>query len=303
MPRKLLLGEKHHWWPKSLSKFWTDSNGLIGRVDSGGKVSRSRPKNSARIADGHNIRFGSQWDQTFEQMFDSPDSKFPSLVEELETLVEFHRNAQCSSLDFLPHVDNDPIISKTIECMLSLVVRSPSFRQDVALLINSVRTTCRSEECEPFIAANLYSAYSLLKPQTSAEGKFLIIWSPEKEFLYGDGIYNNLSISSQSLNNARILVPMTPNIAVLYALPIESTVLPKLFSIESNDNLHSLINLTTQIYSKNCLFFRRDRPELSEHFLRGEHLRYDIEDPVEHLVRQIPRVKYHSRQLNQQIGG
>jgi hypothetical protein len=126
--------------------------------------------------------------------------------------------------------------------------------------------------------------------------------SPRKEFLYGDGIYSNISIGSDDFRNTRILAPITPNIAVLYALPVERVVEPRIFSVEADDDLHSLVNTTTQIYSKNCLFFRGDPPELSEFFRRGEHLRYENQDPIELLARKIPGVKHYSRRLYQPIG-
>jgi hypothetical protein len=123
------------------------------------------------------------------------------------------------------------------------------------------------------------------------DGKFLVCFSEAKEFIYGDGSYNNLNISSQHLSNARILLPLTPKIAVLYALPREYIVEPRLATLEASDELVSLINETTQIYSKECLFFRFERPHLSDHFVRREHLLYSEEDPILALVQQIPGVR------------
>jgi len=113
--------------------------------------------------------------------------------------------------------------------------------------------------------------------------------------VYGDGLYSNLYVTSQNLMNARALVPITPSIAALFARPMEYMVESRLASIEADDDLITLINTTTQIYSGDCLFFRTEQPALSEHFRRAEYLRYSDKDPVEQLVPQIPGVK--SRRL------
>lgn len=60
--RKLLKGEKHHWWPKGLSKYWGNEQGLVYRKDSSGKIIRSKPKAFGQISDGHNILFDEEMD-------------------------------------------------------------------------------------------------------------------------------------------------------------------------------------------------------------------------------------------------
>lgn len=289
--RPLIPGERHHWWPKSLSQFWTDANGKVSRIDSAGNVSRSSPTKTARISDGHNLRFGSPWDTTFEHEFGRPDGEFPRLVELLCSIVNDHRDAQIAKLEYHAHTCNDSDLESLVECLVSLAVRSPRFRQGVVSFVSSLRANVGKTEYAQLTAANLYDVYRSLTERPSPEGKFVVIWSSHREFVYGDGFYSNLYVSSHNLMNARALVPLTPSIAVLFARPMEYVAEPRLMSIEANDDLIRLINTTTQIYSGACLFFRTEQPVLSEHFRHAGYLRYADADPVEQLVSQIPGVK------------
>ena len=78
---------------------------------------------------------------------------------------------------------------------------------------------------------------------------------------------------------------------------MEYLVEPRLVSLKATDELVATINQATQVYAKDCLFFRHDQPELSEYFLRREHLQYAKGDPIAALVEKIPGVRTRSRVL------
>ena len=46
--RKVIKGEKHHWWPKGLSKYWENERGLVQRIDIKGEVIPPSQKNLDR---------------------------------------------------------------------------------------------------------------------------------------------------------------------------------------------------------------------------------------------------------------
>ena len=86
--RPLIKGEQHHWWPKSISKYWGNEKGLVHRVDFCGNVISSTPKEFGKISNGHNILFeeDSPWQTTIEHYFDKPDRSMTKIVEWLTFL-------------------------------------------------------------------------------------------------------------------------------------------------------------------------------------------------------------------------
>ncbi len=288
--RPLIPGEGHHWWPKSLSQYWTDHAGLISRIDTDGKVSRSKPFATGKISDGHNIRLGNGWDTTFEQDFDRPDNNFPIVVNFLESLVRSHcektsleKSCQCA------HACTESDLQQLCECLVSLAVRSPHFRHRILRTALDALNNVPKERHKILIGANVMQAYRRLIGNNLGRGKFLVLFSRSKEFIFGDGFYSH-NLTSMS-SGCRILVPLTPLIAVLYILPGAYMVNPRLVTQEAIDEVIPIINETVQVYSKECLFYRFERPFLSEHFLRREHLYYSNGDPVEMLIEQMPGAK------------
>lgn len=86
--RIVIKGEKHHWWPKGLSKYWGNERGLVQRINFKGNVIPSKPKEFGQISDGHNILFENEspWQSTIEHYFDEPDQNMAKMVGWLESL-------------------------------------------------------------------------------------------------------------------------------------------------------------------------------------------------------------------------
>ena len=290
--RTFVPGERHHWWPMSVSKFWTDEQGLIGCISSSGKFHRTPPIKTARISDGHNFKMGSScWDHTIEGKFDHPDSNFPRIVEFLENLVKCHESGvPTNQPGFHAQSCTEPHLHMLCECLVSLVVRSPKFRKGIVSFVEHLRNKVGKKEYKPLITANIGQKYSLITRNLSARGKFLVIFSDSAEFVFGDGFYNNLSVSSQSMHSVTILAPVTPNISVLYALPMQYMTEPRLVTLKADEGLVALLNETIQVYAKDWLFYKAMKPKLSESFSCTEHLVYSKRDPIEELVEQIPGI-------------
>ena len=123
-------------------------------------------------------------------------------------------------------------------------------------------------------------------------GKIVLLFTDTKEFIFGDGFYHNLVSNTDNAVFTRILAPLTPRLAVLYTCPMAYNPDPPLVTRRAKDDLVQLINSTVQIYSKECLFYRSEVPELSRHFTSHEHLEYNSGDPVDDLIKNIPGVNY-----------
>ena len=288
--RRFIPGERHHWWPISVSSGWAGSDGWIGRVDTEEKVTYSVPAKTARISDGHNIKLNSPWDTTVEGEFDRADSVFRDVINRLRCVSDLHAAADEDSSGFCSHHINDRDLDAVVHCIVSLIVRSPRFRYLALDLIEDVWGHVPKEKRKFMIAANIGQTFIGLKRNLSGRGKFLLLRSRIGEFIFGDGFYNNVNIGSAYLSNARILAPLDPDLAVLYVSPIEYNLYPKVVSLEVGEGLLRLVNETTQAYSRDYLFFRSEQPALIDAFRQGEYLEYVGSDPIKGLAHTIPGI-------------
>lgn len=53
--------ELHHWWPKGLSKYWADQDGLVSQLRYCGKLHRSTPKTFGAMTNAHAIKLEGPW--------------------------------------------------------------------------------------------------------------------------------------------------------------------------------------------------------------------------------------------------
>jgi hypothetical protein len=53
-----------------------------------------------------------------------------------------------------------------------------------------------------------------------------------------------------------------------------------------------VLNSAVQIYSRNCIFYRSEKPTIIPDYAGGEHMSYaDINNPVDTLIHAIPGVR------------
>ena len=87
----------------------------------------------------------------------------------------------------------------------------------------------------------------------------------------------------------KILVPITPEIAVIICRPFQYLVEPRISSIVLTDDQVEHCNHAIQVYSRSEIFFRSEPPCLDSVFACGERYRYAHPDnPVDLLIRSIP---------------
>ena len=113
--------------------------------------------------------------------------------------------------------------------------------------------------------------------------------------LIGDPLHSRLEHGPSTVNVAggrgiygRLA---TPRLAVLYAIPQRYTVEPRLSTLVINAKEAAALNKVVQIYAREALFYRADRPEITEEFRRGKHLTFSSSrNFVEDIVHEMPGV-------------
>ncbi len=292
--RPFRRGEDHHWWPESLSKFWVDDEGGTSRLSAQGEIARLTPSGAANISGGHNIEFvgeGISILETFEDLFDRPDSSFPGLVKWLESLADAHLEMERRPL-CVAHSSDEQRLDLLYECMLSLVVRSPMFRSRIHRGIERFNRWSTKKQYKQLVAANLKQSYSEFLQHRASRGKFMVLTPTGGEFIFGDGCYNTIYPNSQLHPPIRMLVALTPVLAVLYELPMACLVEPRIVTRIANERVIGVVNDAVQVYSRDYVFYRGIRPPIRDFFQQREHLVFSGNDPISDLVAEIPGIEF-----------
>lgn len=294
-----LKSARHHWWPKCVSRCWADSEGLVSRLIPDGGVNRAPPENFGAIGNAHHIKLSrerhgtSVWDESFEQVFDSADTAFPGVIEWLESLerVSVH-HAKARADRFHPVHAAEELLWALVECIVSLAVRSPMNREAAVSLAEQLRGPLQGRERNAVIGLNIRNRQRTVADWIGTRGKFVALYSPDREFIFGDGFFHNVTSPSAPPMAPRILAPLTPEISVLHAIPMAHLPEPRMTTLVLNDAEALFLNETVQVYSRNEVFFRSDRPDLTEDFRRGAHLCYaDRDNPIERMIQDLPGVR------------
>ncbi|CAN5387741.1 hypothetical protein BH09PSE2_BH09PSE2_21580 [soil metagenome] len=287
-----LKSERHHWWPMCLSRHWVDQAGMIGWINPSGTVRRVSPKNLGLIGNGHAIKLASggdsPWDQSYEGVFAKADSAFPPVISWAEALYgEFRPQADLQDR-YTTHAATDEQLSLVSECIISLVVRSPRSRDSAVALAEHYRGPLPERERNALIGLNLRNAQADLSRSFGSRGKFCIIHSPEHEFIFGDGFFFNIHLPAQSVHTPKIVVPLTPTLAIGYTKPMSYVTEPRICSLVITASEANGINEGVQVYSKDALFFRDQQPLLVEAFSSGEYRRYVGQNQADMILKSIP---------------
>jgi hypothetical protein len=269
--KRIKRGEKHHWWPKGISKFWENENGKIHRIEPTGKVVLSNPKEFAHISNGHNFLYDkpSSWEETIEHYFDTPDQNMGNVIQDLKGFREW--NYFEKRYIYAVQEEDGDNIDLLRECILSLIVRSPMYRNTLNNLVLGFRGELEKSESKLLIASNLGTAYRELINNSKGCGRLAVLFSDDAEFIYGDGIYSNISTSLHYLTDLRVVIPLTPNIAVVWSNPMSHSAKPHIMATSVDALTVSMINDATQVYSKDYLFYRSEKPKIIETFALQEH--------------------------------
>ena len=269
-----LESEDHHWWPQCVSKHWKDSQGFIYKLSSCGIVSPyKKNRKLGYIPDAHSIKFSNKptgWDESYEHYFDLVDNNngFLAVISWLKSL-----NDNYNSQD----EDNEKI-DMLLDCLLSLVVRSPRFRNQIKLNIEKFGGDTKDDL---LINLNQRDTFDKFKSTLNRQGKFAVILSSEKEFIFGDGFYNNFISTIDIPFEPRIIAPILPGICVFYSRPMSYRAKSRLITKSLEEKDIEFINQTTMVYSKDYVFFRSQQPIITKDFGCNNFLGYGLNgDPV-----------------------
>ncbi len=264
----------HHWWPKGLSSFWAGDDNCVTRITPEGEEKRSPTAQFGGITNGHTVKLDGPWSFSFESRFDAIDSRLPYLVEELlECEAKTSSTTQPLEERFQAHSTKDSFTKELGATLASLIVRSPHHR-------NSIKKTTEYYQgrfgfTEPNVDKNLINMNLAHKLEMISEnfhgGKFIIAFSDEAEFIFGDGFYTNMAVEG-FCGHRKTVLPVTPVVTVIYSRPMSYFTEPKLITIRLGSSEVQQFNELVQIYSKDQLFYRTQKPKLSQAYQRNKFL-------------------------------
>lgn len=291
--------ERHHWWPECVSQHWQDESGGLHWLLPDGAVRSSTPRNFGVVTNGHFIKLGQTpgeetvWDQNFEPIFARADDSFPKVIEWLQSLDR--RPGPDDRLHegrFYGQQATDDKLRLLVECLLSLAIRSPMNREAAVGLAERFRGPLAERERNTLIALNMRDSLNRALEAVGTRGKFVVLYSPDREFVFGDGFYSNLRSPVQHSYRARMLVPITPDISVLHVQPSQYSVEPRLMTMVLNSEEADAANEVVQVYARQALFFRSQKPNISENYKCFAHKQFsDHNNPVDRIIHSIPGVR------------
>lgn len=304
MPK--LKSERHHWWPECVSDYWKDSEGLAHWILPDGETRHSPPKNFGVIGNGHYIKLSRDpheatvWDQNFEDEFGRADSHLRGVIEWLESLDRVdRRNAKDLGSRFLRQDACDENVGLLVEGLVSLAVRSPINRKSAVGLAEKLRGSLPERERNAIMGSNMRGCQRRTVNSIGTRGKFVVMYSPDREFIFGDGFFHNIRAPAHNPWNTKILAPVTPRISVLFANPTQYTVDPRLLTLVLNAREADLMNETVQRYARSAIFYRSEPPVIIDEYRQGQHLNYSHPDnPIDNFICSIPGIPPRDRSLN-----
>ena len=286
----------HHWWPRCVSSHWAAKDGKTGWITPDGNCRRVPPRHLGVLRNAHHIKLGDRgvstdWDSSFEDEFDAADSQFPQVISWLEGLDRPDSPGPSSRQRFLPHAATDGELRALTECVVSLAVRSPMNREASVSAAEQFRGPVGNPERDALIALNMRNSQRLIADSIGGNGKFAVLFSQGREFVFGDGFFHNVTGVVNPPLSPTIVAPITPCISVIVSRPIAYMVEPRLSTIVLSEEEVDDCNYAIQVYARNALYFRNDQPVVEDAFARGQHLRYSRPDnPMAELVRSIPGI-------------
>lgn len=271
---KPLKTELHHWWPKGLSKLWADVDGTVGRLSWDGKIVRSKPANFGAITNAHHIVLKGPWAGTVEPIFDHVDSNFPYLVQRLAAMRPrrrlFKRKLKSRIIPTPLPEEERQLLGQGIA---SLIVRSPAYRHFLKKGIQATQSRFGFPDGYKFdsnlLSLTIDQHFPYMESALRIGGKVVLLHTWHREFILGEGYLNDLN-GGHHQSAYRCLVPLTPNLAVFMFRDLEYRVAPNCFSVALDANEVEVINCITQIYTKDSILFRTQKPIIESFFAERE---------------------------------
>lgn len=289
---------RHHWWPKTLSDYWKGSDGRVSQLSPGGVVLRERPASFGIEKHAHNIRIGGSWNSSFEADFGGADSAMSHLVDWLITLEARETNSSVFADRLLGHILSTQQTEWLADCLASLLVRSPAMRHRIRQGVEYHRKEFGLLDYQAdtsLIAANMRPMLRSFTNHIKATGKFAVLFTEDREFIFGDGFLQSFPTVVPVYNGPKCIIPLTPAMSVLYCSPSRYASTTRIATVRLRRDEVDYCNWLVQIYACDRLFYRSDAPARSQEFIDARHyeLRYHSEPWSDELINTL--AAFHGR--------
>ena len=238
----------------------------------------------------------SVWDNSFEKDFDQADGSFHRVLKWLNELDRCAPPFETSiTKRFVVTPVSQPDFEELLVCAFSLIVRSPQFRQIAGAYSIHHGVPGHERSIKRVMMGNMQNGLENLTKAFGGSGKAVAIFSPERELIFGDGFFTNVTPPAQHMLRPRAIVPLTPSLAILIQKPGSYMVDPNLCTLVVNRQEADELNGVVQIYAKEAVFYRSERPSILPEYERAEHLRFaDDRNFADRLCYSVPRRKGRS---------
>jgi hypothetical protein len=270
---------------------------MTGWIKPDGSERRVPPAQLGMLRDGHHVKLGSgsgetsAWDFSFESKFDQADSRFPAVISWLQGLIRKPRLGGDIRHGYLPQSASDEQLRTLTECVVSLAVRSPMNREASVGHAEYLGPPLSARQRNAVIGANMAHSQRIIADSIGVNAKFAVLFSENREFIFGDGFFHNVKACVNPPHNPKIIAPITPEVAVIITRPMAYMVEPRLSTLALTDDEVDMCNRAVQVFSRNALFYRSQPPHVDDEFRSAQHLVYARpENPMDRLIRSVPGV-------------
>jgi hypothetical protein len=157
----------------------------------------------------------------------------------------------------------------------SLLIRSPANRSKYEGYPKTIGLPPDEEVGKGNMIQNYRIAKKLCQKGLISNQYFVLMYSPLKKFIFGDGSLDWLT-SGLIANriNGRILLPLTPHLCIYFCTPMSMRSTPNFASLSVAPWMVDWVNDITQIYSKDKLFFHGKPPKITNAFRQRQFLKH-----------------------------
>ena len=158
------------------------------------------------------------------------------------------------------------------EGLASLVLRSPEYRNRILLNTNHYRRAFGLSDADARggVAGNIHQWYHMAVSDFR-NAFLLLLFSKSNEFIFGEGYLNNVAGSTYT-HQLRAVLPLTPELAVIAFGGSGGAPPAQVCSLCVDARVVLAINELTQIYTKDAVFFRSQKPDINDHFAQNKFL-------------------------------
>ncbi len=282
--------KNHHWWPVGLQSYWADRAGDVSWIEPNGKIGKKRSVNR-KIGfkiHGHTIFHGAVWESNFEGEFDI-DNEVHKIIPALQEMKPFGRtpkefftlikmlgkkNRSLRDMCKIYHLEEE-LHRNLLLLMHSLLIRSPGNRSRYEGYPKMIGLPPNEEIGKANMAQNYQIAKKLCQKGLISNQYFVLMHSPLKKFIFGDGSLDWLTSGLVANRiNGRTLLPLTPHLCVYFCTPMSMRSSPNCASFSVAPWIVAWINDITQIYSKDRIFFHGKPPKIADSFRRRQFLEH-----------------------------